>query len=313
MSALRRLGQRLGIAGVSALTVLLVLVLMAVVAPWIAPYPPQSGSILDSYAPPSGAHWLGTDANGFDILSRLLIGARTSLLGPAAVILLSLFVGIPLALTAAWRGGLIDTVVSRVLDIVFALPGILLAILAAAVFGPGLTPAVIAIAIAYLPYVARVVRSAALQQRVQPYVAALEVQGVSGFAICVRHILPNIAGIVLAQATIAFGYALADLAALSFLGLAVQAPQADWGVLVNDQAGVRSGHSLQVIAASVLIIITVAALALLGDRVAGDDDRTLQRRVPRRDRRTRIDTPPATDRSLTESTIAARPVAERVS
>ncbi len=299
MTALRCAGTRLGAAGVAALTVLVLLLVTALLSPWIAPYAPQVGSILDSYASPSRAHWLGTDANGFDVLSRLMLGARTSLLGPAAVILLSLLVGLPLGLAAAWRGGWLDTLVSRTMDIVFAMPGLLFAVLAAASIGPGLRPAVVAIAISYLPYVARVVRSAALHQRVQPYVSALEVQGVSGLAICVRHLLPNIAGIVLAQATIAFGYALADLAALSFLGLAVQAPQPDWGVLVNDETGLRNGHSTQILAASILIVLTVAALAVLGDRLAGDRAATIHRRSRRRPARVRSErtsTVPATDR-----------------
>lgn len=262
--------RRLGLVGCLATVFLIVLAIVAVVAPWVAPYGPTEGSILDSYLPMSGSHLLGTDANGLDVFSRLLDGARTSLLGPAGVIVLSLVVGVPPALAAAWSGGWVDAVVSRVADVLFALPGILLAVLAVAIFGPGLTPAILAISISYLPYVARIVRSAALQQRKQPYVTALEVQGASALTISVRHILPNISGVVLAQSMLAFGYALSDLAALSFLGLAVQAPQADWGVLVNDASGMRNGHSVQVMAASVLIVLTIVALTTIGDRLAAD-------------------------------------------
>lgn len=266
----RGITRQLGTVGCVAAAFLILLVIIAVVAPWAAPYGPTEGSILDAYLPMSGSHLLGTDANGFDVFSRLLDGARTSLLGPAGVIVLSLVVGVPPALAAAWSGGWVDAVVSRIADVLFALPGILLAVLAVAIFGPGLTPAILSIAISYLPYVARVVRSAALQQRKQPYITALEVQGASAFTISFRHVLPNISGVVLAQSMLAFGYALSDLAALSFLGLAVQAPQADWGVLVNDASGMRNGHSVQVMAASVLIVTTIVALTTIGDRLAGE-------------------------------------------
>jgi len=278
ITAARRLSSRLGMGGTIALAVLLMLLVMAAAGQAIAPYGPEYGSIPNAYAAPSAAYWLGTDSNGFDVLSRLIIGARTSLFGSAGVILLSLIVGIPPALAAAWRGGLVDTIVSRIADVLFGFPGLLLAVLAVALFGSGLSTAVVAIAISYLPYIARVVRSAALQQRVQPYVAALEVQGVSGFTICTRHIMPNIASIVLAQSTLAFGYALSDLAALSFLGLAVQAPQADWGVLVNDQNAMLTGHPLQVLVASGFIVATIVAITMLGDRIARDDTTVIRRR-----------------------------------
>jgi peptide/nickel transport system permease protein len=250
---------------------------VAIAAPLLAPHDPAATDLLSAFQPPSGAHPLGTDGTGRDILSRLIWGARTSLLGPAAVIMLSLLVGVPLGLASAWRGGWLDAAAARVLDVIFSLPGILLAVLAIAVFSPGLPPAVVALAISYLPYVGRVVRSAARQQRVLPYVAALEVQGSSGIAICVRHILPNIAGLILAQATLAFGYALVDLASLSFLGLAVQPPEADWGVLANDSSAVLQGHPGQVIYASICIVVAVVSLITLGDRISGDNPGVVRR------------------------------------
>ncbi|WP_405647281.1 ABC transporter permease [Streptomyces uncialis] len=277
----RRLRARLGVTGLVALAWIVLVVAGAALAPLVAPHDPDAQNLLNVYAPPGGEHPLGTDGTGRDILSRLLWGARTSLAGPVLVVLLSLVVGLPLALAAAWRGGWADALAGRFLDIVFSLPAILLAVLAVAVFRPGQTPAVLALAVAYLPYVARVARSAALRQRAMPYIAALTVQGHSATAICVRHLLPNIAPVVGAQLPIAFAGALMDLAALSFLGLAVQSPQADWGVLVNDAQAVLQGHSSQVVYAGALIVATVVALTLLGDRLA-DGTR------PRRARRSRI-------------------------
>src|SRR6201999_48599 len=136
-----------------------------------------------------------------------------------------------LAVTVAWRRGATDSVVSAGLDIVFAFPGILLAVLATAVFGAGLPAAAIALAVAYVPYVARVLRGAALKERGQPYIAALEVQGASGVSICLRHIVPNLTPLIVAQPNM-----MVDLAAISFLGLGVQAPKADWGVMISENS-----------------------------------------------------------------------------
>ena len=168
------------------------------------------------------------------MLSRLLAGAQSSMLGPLAVVVGALVIGTALAVIAAWRRGAVDAFIGSGLDILFAFPGILLAVLAAAVFGAGLWAAVISLAIAYMPYVARVLRGAALKERSQPYVAALEVQGASATTICLRHIVPNIMPLIVAQATILFGYAMVDLAAVSFLGLGVQPPAPNWGVMISE-------------------------------------------------------------------------------
>src|SRR2546421_3868708 len=156
------------------------------------------------------------------------------MLGPLAVVILSVAAGTLVAVTAAWRGGALDALISSGLDILFAFPGILLAILATAVFGAGLTAAAVALSVAYLPYVARVLRGAALRERNKPYVAALEVQGATAAGICLRHIVPNLAAIIVAQATVLFGYAMVDLAAISFLGLGVQPPASNWGVMISE-------------------------------------------------------------------------------
>ena len=159
-------------------------------------------------------------------------------------------IGTLLAVIAAWRRGVVDAFIGSGLDILFAFPGILLAVLAAAVFGAGLPAASISLAIAYMPYVARVLRGAALKERSQPYVAALEVQGASATSICLRHIVPNIMPLIVAQATILFGYAMVDLAAISFLGLGVQPPAANWGVMISEnQVGIPQGYPLPALAA----------------------------------------------------------------
>ena len=190
------------------------------------------------------------------------------MIGPLAVTLICMTLGSLLAVTAAWRGGTYDAVISSGLDIVFAFPGILLAVLAAAVFGGGLLAPVLALSVAYTPYVARVLRGAALRERAQQYVAALEVQGASSIAICLRHLIPNMLHLIVAQATTLFGYAMVDLAAISFLGLGVQPPAADWGVMVSEnQQGIIQGYSIPALSAGLCIVVVVVAFNIFGERL----------------------------------------------
>ncbi|MCB8904333.1 MULTISPECIES: ABC transporter permease [unclassified Streptomyces] len=249
----------------------------ALLASFVVPYDPNAVDLGNALAGPSAEHLLGVDAAGRDTFSRLLLGARTSLLGPLGVVLFSTVAGVVVGTAAAWRGGWLDSVLSRSTELVFAFPGMLLAILIISIYGEGLLAPVIALALAYLPYVSRLTRSLVLAERERPYVSAYLVQGHSALQICLRHILPNIAPIVLAQSTINFGYALMDLAGLSFLGLGVPALTPDWGRMVFDgQTAVQQGYPLSAILPSVLIVLTVVAFNVVGERWAD--------RVARRDR-----------------------------
>jgi peptide/nickel transport system permease protein len=257
-----------GPAGIASAIVIAAATFAAVFGPLLAPYDPNLPNLSLSWADPAGGHLLGYDFEGRDVLSRLLAGAQSSMLGPLVVVILSVTVGTLLAVTAAWRRGASDAVISTGLNILFAFPGILLAILATAVFGAGLPAAAIALSIAYLPYVARVLRSAALKERNQPYVAALEVQGASAAAICLRHVVPNIGPLIIAQATILFGYAMVDLAAISYLGLGVQPPTANWGVMIaENQDGLLLGRPLPAVAAGLCVVTVVIAVNVLGERL----------------------------------------------
>jgi peptide/nickel transport system permease protein len=257
-----------GPAGIASAVIVAAATFAAVFGPLLAPYDPNLPNLSLSWAGPGGGHLLGYDFEGRDVLSRLLAGAQSSMLGPLVVIMLSVTAGTLLAVTAAWRRGISDTAISSGLNVLFAFPGILLAILAAAVFGAGLPAAAIALSIAYLPYVARVLRGAALKERNQPYVLALEVQGASSTAICLRHVVPNIGPLIIAQATILFGYAMVDLAAISYLGLGVQPPTANWGVMIaENQDGLLLGHPLPAVAAGLCIVTVVIAVNVLGERL----------------------------------------------
>jgi peptide/nickel transport system permease protein len=266
-SAWRRLRET-GVVGMISAAVIAVAVLAAIIGPYITPDDPNLPNLSLTFVGPGGGHLLGYDYQGRDVLSRLLAGAQSSLLGPLVVVALSILAGVELALVSAWRRGAADAVISSTLDILFAFPAILLAVLATAVFGAGLTAAALALAVAYTPYVARVLRGAALRERSRPYVAALEVQGASATSICVRHLLPNMGALIVAQATILFGYAMVDLAAISFLGLGVQPPTSNWGVMIEEnQQGIPQGYPLPALAAGIAIVVVVIAVNLLGERL----------------------------------------------
>ncbi|MFJ8025410.1 ABC transporter permease [Streptomyces sp. NPDC096311] len=234
-----------------------------------APHSPSATDILGANLTASGDHLLGTDPLGRDIYSRLLYGARLSLLGPAIVVCAATLFGTSLAIASAWWGGRLDRVIARGVDVLFAFPALLVAILAVAIFGHGLWAPVVALAIAYTPYLARVVRTVAVRERSLPYIDALHLAGLSGWRICTRHILPNVLPMVRAQATIGFGSALVDLAGISFLGLGVQAPDAEWGLMVSDgRSALLNGYPMESISAGFMIIVTVVAFNVLGERLA---------------------------------------------
>lgn len=260
---------------VACLVVIAIALLAAIFGAALAPHDPNASNLNYAYVGPGAGHLLGFDGQGRDLFSRLLAGARTSILGPAAVVALSLIAGVVLAVIAAWRGGWLDSAISIAMDLLFAFPGILLAVLAAAVFGPSLTAAALALAVAYTPYVARVLRSAAVRERAREYIAACEVQGLSAWAICARHLVPNVAPLIVSQGTLLFGYAMVDLAAVSFIGLGVQAPQSDWGVMVaTGQPGVLEGYPAESLSAGLCIVAVVVAVNLLGERlVERNEDR----------------------------------------
>lgn len=251
-------------------------VALAVLGPVLAPHDPNFSQLEFQFVGPFQAkgYPLGFDGQGRDLLARLMVGARTSMLGPFLVVLMSMALGTLISVVAAWFGGWVDSILGTVMDILFAFPGILLAVLAAAVFGTGLGAPTIALAIAYTPYIARVLRSAAVRERAREYIAAAEVQGISTINICARHLLPNLGALVVAQGTLVFAWAMVDLAAISFLGLGVQPPTADWGVMVSTgETGVLQGYPLESLLSGLCIVLVVVAVSLLGERMSAANER----------------------------------------
>ncbi|WP_327583491.1 ABC transporter permease [Nonomuraea sp. NBC_00507] len=262
----------------AALALLALLIVAAVFAPLIAQHDPDAVDLSATLSGSTPEHPLGADQSGRDVLSRLIYGARTGLLGPLMVVIVSTALGTLIGVTAAWYGGAVDSVLSRAMELVFSFPALLLAIILVAVFGVGLTAPVIAMSLAYAPYVGRLARNVALQEKARPYIQAYRVQGWSGWVICVKHLLPNIAPLILAQSAINFGYALMDLAALSFLGFGVQPPTADWGAMINEgSTSLLQGAMLPSLAPGVAIVVTVVAFSLVGESIAD--------RVARREQR----------------------------
>lgn len=267
--------QKWSLLSVIAITVTIAMVAIAILAPWIAPYDPDTGDVLSGYAPPSAEHLLGTDSAGRDILSRLMVGARSSLLGGAAVTVIAATLGTAIGITAAWKGGRVDAFVSGSLAVLFAFPGIIAALIAAALFGPSLPTAIVAIAIPMLPSVSRVVRAEALRQISMPYIESARVQGLSVMRICFGHVLPNVAPVIMAQIATIFGFAMMGIAALSYLGLGVRPPGADWGVMISaGQSGVLQGHPAESIFAGLALVITITAFTVSADAIAARWDRS---------------------------------------
>jgi peptide/nickel transport system permease protein len=248
------------------LAFVVLMVVVAVAAPLLAPDNPNQVTISQSMAGPSASHLLGVDYYGRDTLSRLIVGARTSLLGPLGVVVLSTVAGIAVGLVAGWYGGWIDSVLSRGSEILFAFPGLLLAILIVAVYGEGLLAPVVALGVAYLPYVSRLTRSLVLTEKERPYIESCRLQGQGSLRILTKHVFLNIAPVILAQSTINFGYALIDLAGLSFLGLGVPPLTPDWGSMVfSGENAIQAGYPLSAFVPCVAIVATVVAFNVVGE------------------------------------------------
>ena len=252
----------------ASLAVLVGLVVLAVAAPWIATHSPDEARIGQSLRPISAEHWLGTDREGRDILSRLVFGTRTTLGGAALVVLLSGILGIPLGLIAAFYGGWVDSLIMRLWDLLLAFPPLLLAFVIVASFGRGFLTAVVALGIVYTPMMSRVVRSVALIERHKPYVEASQSVGSGDVRLLARHIFPNTLTTLIVQSTLDMGYAILDLAALSFLGLGVQPPTADWGAMLAHGQSYLFIAPNAALASGFAIMLAVVTFSMLGDGLA---------------------------------------------
>lgn len=257
--------------------VLGVLALMALAASLITPFDPNAQSLLKAYMGPEGGHLLGFDSQGRDVLSRLIFGAQPTFLGALGVVLISELIGVPLGIIAGYYGGWVDEAIMRLWDMVLSFPPLLLAIAIVATFGHSLTVAVVALGIVYTPGVSRLVRSVTLVQRGQTYVEAAHALGYGGPRVMSRHILPNVSSPIIVQFTVDLGYAVLDLAALSFLGLGVQPPQADWGSMLSEGREALLLTPIPAVSAGLAIMAVVVCFNLFGDGLRALLDPRLRR------------------------------------
>jgi peptide/nickel transport system permease protein len=248
-----------------ATIIIVTFVMLAVLAPAIAPYDPLAQSYLAINAYPSAEHWLGTDQFGRDVLSRLIFGSRNSLIfGLISPTLAALF-GTALGVAAGYFGGLIDRLVTRVIDLLLAFPELLLAIMIAAFLGGGFWNVVAVITVAFVPGFARVARASTLAVKQEPYVEAAVAAGVTTPMIILRHVVPNIAAPVVVLMTLWVASAIRLEASLSFLGIGTQPPNPSWGNIIRDGLGNIFGSPWPIIGAGFAITVVVLAFNLIGD------------------------------------------------
>jgi ABC-type dipeptide/oligopeptide/nickel transport system permease subunit len=246
-------------------TIVLSVVLTALLPPLLAPHPFDATDLLNTWASPDDVNPLGTDQLGRDILSRLIIGARVSLAVGLSVVTVTLVVGVSVGMVAGYFGGRTDAFFMRAVDIVLAFPEVVLAILVAAVLGPGLLTVIVALSLVWWPGIARLARSLVLVQKQELYVDAAIVCGTPAVKIIWRHILPNIAGALLVRASVGVGFIIMAEATLSFLGLGVQEPVPSWGSMIRDGLPALRTDPMLAISASLVIGLTIIGFNLLGD------------------------------------------------
>ncbi|MGE2733280.1 ABC transporter permease [Mycolicibacterium vaccae] len=259
-----RLLARNPVTLVSAL-VLVVVAVVSVSADWIAPYGVNDINVPNALQPPSGSHWFGTDELGRDILSRVLVATQASMRIAVVSVVFAVVVGVTVGVVAGYRGGWIDTVLMRVVDVMFAFPVLLLALAVVAILGPGVTTTILAIGIVYTPIFARVARASTLGVRTEPYVSASRAMGSGDLYILRRHVLPNIAGPLIVQTSLSLAFAILSEAALSFLGLGIQPPQPSLGRMIFDSQGFVTMAWWMAVVPGAAIFVIVLAFNMFGD------------------------------------------------
>ncbi len=261
--ALRRLGRRP--AAMLGLAFVVFFVLIAIFAPWVAPYDPLATSWSAVRKAPSWAHWFGTDELGRDVLARVIWGTRASLLAGVVSVSISIALGVPIGLIAGYAGGWTDALISRVTDAMLATPFLILAIALAAFLGPSLTNAMIAIGISATPILIRLTRAQVLAVKVEDYVEAARALGNPHLRIAVRHILPNVIPPLIVQSTLAIAAAVIAEASLSFLGLGQQPPAPSWGSMLNTAKNYVEQAPWMAVWPGLSIFLLVLSFNLLGD------------------------------------------------
>jgi dipeptide transport system permease protein len=268
---------------VAGLSIIIVVITLAILAPVVAPHSPILTNNAAFLRPPvwqQGGSWsypLGTDAIGRDMLSRLIYGARLSLLIGISVVAISIAIGTVLGLIAGFFRGLVEITIMRIMDIILTLPSLLLAIVIVAILGPGLMNAMLAVAVVVLPHYVRVTRAAVISEVSRDYVTAAKVSGASKLRLMLKEVLPNCMPPLIVQASLGVSTAILDAAALGFLGLGAQPPTAEWGTMLADSREFVLRAWWVVTLPGIMILVTVLAFNLLGDGLRDALDPKLKR------------------------------------
>ncbi len=249
----------------SSLAVLLVLI--AIFGEHLCPYDPYLQDLRNAKAAPSLAHIFGTDRYGRDMLSRLIVGAKASILSTLLLVSVITIIGTIVGIICGWSGNRLDTLLMRISDIFLAFPGLVFALALAAVLGGGIHNAVIALAAISWPKYARIARSQTLSQKDSLYLDAARISGCSTFTLIMRHILPNIFGPILVTAMLDIGTMMMELAGLSFLGLGAKPPVAEWGSMMSDARNLLTTQPWVTLSPGFAIFLSVAVFNLLGDSI----------------------------------------------
>lgn len=252
-------------AAVVGMVVILILIFIAVFGKVIMPYDPNYGDMSINKQTPSASHWFGTDEQGRDIFSRIIAGTSVSLSVGVKAVVFGLVFGILFGAIAGYKGGKIDTFIMRLMDIMISIPDILLAITLMAALGRGIDKAVIAIGLVSIPEYARIVRGSIMSIKDSEYVQAAKVIGNNDFTIIFKHILPNVLSPIIVRATLGISTAILNIAALGFLGLGVQPPNAEWGDMLGRARSFIFEAPYMLIFPGIAITLTVLAFNLLGD------------------------------------------------
>lgn len=256
------------LSGRIGVTLLAAVVLLAMFGPLLTAFPPDR-TVGIPYAPPGGRHLLGTDLLGRDVLSRVLSGGRSVLLFAGAATLAAYAVGLTIGLLAGCSRSLFDPLVMRSVDVLLAFPALVFVLVLAAGLGTGIAPVVLATAIIQVPSIARIIRTATLEQSVRGFVEAAVARGEGTLSVLRREILPNIAPTIAADAGLRFTMSVLLIASVNFLGLGLQPPAADWGLMISEnRAGLASNPAAALAAAALLGLLTLS-INLVGDAVAG--------------------------------------------
>jgi peptide/nickel transport system permease protein len=240
-------------------------IVMAALGSAIAPHDPYAQDLSAPLAEPSREHWLGTDALGRDVFSRIIAGARSAFLGPLVIALGSAALGGFLGLLAGFYRGRTDSFLMRYVDLMFALPGILIVIVVAGAFGGGYWFSVGLLVVLTMPFDMRMVRGATLEQMPRPYVEAAKTVGVADWRVMLFHIWPNVSSIVVVQIFLGFAAALVTLSGLSYLGLGFPPGTADWGLMLSESRTLLFANPIAVLAPAVAIVLTATCMNLIGD------------------------------------------------